>query len=70
MADTVQSISQGNYILATQQEVSHDSSLSGNGTVESPLGVQNPLPYPMEFVSTSGEATGANILYVVTGTGE
>ena len=28
------------------------------------------LPYPMEFVSTSGEATGTNILYVVTGTGE
>ena len=27
------------------------------------------LPYPMTFVSTSSEATGANILYVVTGTG-
>lgn len=25
------------------------------------------LPYPMAFVSTSSEATGANILYVVTG---
>ena len=28
------------------------------------------LPYPMTFVATSGEATGTNILYVVTGTGE
>lgn len=35
----IQSISQGNYILATQQEVSHDNTLSGNGTVDSPLGV-------------------------------
>lgn len=39
MSEPIQSISQGNYILATQQEVSHDNSLSGNGTVESPLGV-------------------------------
>lgn len=51
-------------------EVSHDNTLSGNGTVESPLGVQNPLPYPMKFVSTSAAATGTNVLYVVTGTGE
>jgi hypothetical protein len=35
----IQSISQNNYILATQQEVSHDNTLSGNGTVDSPLGV-------------------------------
>lgn len=39
MSENIQSISQGNYILATQKEVSHDSSLSGNGTVDSPLGV-------------------------------
>ena len=39
MSEPIKSISQGNYILATQKEVSHDSSLSGNGTVESPLGV-------------------------------
>ena len=32
-------IYQDHYILAEQQEVSHDSSLSGNGTVNSPLGV-------------------------------
>ena len=35
----IQTISQGNYILATQQEVSHDNTLSGNGTVDNPLGV-------------------------------
>lgn len=70
MSEPIQSIAQNNYILATQQEVSHDNTLSGNGTAVSPLGVVNPLPYPVEFVGTSGEATGANILYVVTGTGE
>lgn len=67
MSDSIQSISQNNYILATQQEVSHDNTLSGNGTVDSPLGVVNPLPYPVEFVATSAAATGTNILYVVTG---
>ena len=35
----IRSLSQSNYILATQQEVSHDNTLSGNGTVDSPLGV-------------------------------
>ena len=35
----IRSLSQSNYILATQQEVSHDNTLSGNGTVNSPLGV-------------------------------
>ena len=39
MSEPIQSIAQNNYILATQQEVSHDNSLSGNGTVESPLSV-------------------------------
>jgi len=39
MSEPIQSISQGNYILATQQEVSHDNTLSGNGTSASPLGV-------------------------------
>lgn len=39
MSEPIQSISQGNYILATQQEISHDNTLSGNGTVDSPLGV-------------------------------
>lgn len=39
MSEPIQSISQGNYILATQQEVSHDTTLIGNGTVDSPLGL-------------------------------
>ena len=39
MANEIQSIAQNNYILATQQEVSHDNTLSGNGTVDSPLRV-------------------------------
>ena len=59
----------GGYLIEGQPEVAHDNSMSGNGTVDSPLGVVNPLPYPMEIVSTSSEATGTNILYVVTGAG-
>lgn len=50
----IQSISQGNYILATQQEVSHDNTLSGNGTSSSPLGV---VPGYNETVLWSGDAT-------------
>jgi hypothetical protein len=49
----IQSISQNNYILATQQEVSHDNSLSGNGTVDSPLGV---VPGYNETMLYSGAA--------------
>ena len=41
MSDPIRSISQNNYILATQREVSHDNTLTGNGTPESPLGVAN-----------------------------
>lgn len=57
----------GGFIVSADPYVQHDSSLSGNGTVNSPLGVVNPLPYPIEFVSTTAAATGTNILYVVTG---
>ena len=36
MSEPIQSIAQNNYILATKQEVvSHDNTLSGNGTVDS-----------------------------------
>jgi len=35
----INAIATNNYLLATQQEVSHDNTLSGNGTVDSPLGV-------------------------------
>ena len=60
----------GGFITEGAEIVNHDNTLSGNGTANSPLGVVNPLPYPVEFVATSGAATGTNILYVVTGTGE
>ena len=60
MSEPIQAISQQNYILATQQEVSHDNSLSGNGTVESPLGV---VPGYNETVLWSGTAlSGDRIL--------
>lgn len=39
MSDPIQAIATNNYLLATQQEVSHDNTLSGNGTVDSPLGL-------------------------------
>ena len=51
MSEPIQSIAQNNYILATQQEVSHDNTLSGNGTVDSPLGV---VPGYNETVLWSG----------------
>lgn len=35
----INAIATNNYLLATQQEVSHDNTLSGNGTVASPLGL-------------------------------
>ena len=57
MSEQIQSISQGNYILSTQQEVSHDNTLSGNGTVDSPLGV---VPGYNETVLY--KFTGSNIL--------
>lgn len=41
MSDPIRSISQNNFLLAAQQEVSHDNTLSGNGTEASPLGVDN-----------------------------
>ena len=53
MSEQIQSIAQNNYILATQQEVSHDNTLSGNGTVDSPLGV---VPGYNETVLYSGDA--------------
>lgn len=52
MSENIKAISQGNYILATQQEVSHDNSLSGNGTLTSPLGV---VPGYNETVLWSGD---------------
>ena len=59
----------GGFITSGAEIVNHDNTLSGNGTVDSPLGVENPLPYPVEFVSTTAAATAQNVVYVVTGTG-
>ena len=39
MANEIEAIATNNYVLATQQAVTHDNSMSGNGTVDSPLGV-------------------------------
>lgn len=55
----IQSIAQNNYILATQQEVSHDNTLSGNGTVDSPLSV---VPGYNETVLWSGNPSTSNII--------
>lgn len=52
----INAIATNNYLLATQQEVSHDNTLSGNGTVDSPLGV---VPGYNETVLWSGNATSA-----------
>lgn len=58
MSEPIQSIAQNNYILATQKEVSHDNTLSGNGTVDSPLGV---VPGYNETVLWEGTPTNNNI---------
>ena len=70
MSEPIQSIAQNNYILATQQEVSHDNSLSGNGTVDSPLSVilsaTNDANVNNIVVTASLPATpDANTLYLI-----
>ena len=52
----IQSIAKNNYILATQQEVSHDNTLSGNGTVDSPLGLNETVLYEKTWTSAGGNA--------------
>lgn len=54
MSDSIRSISQNNFILADQKEVSHDNTLSGNGTEESPLKVAKPLDETVLFSNSSG----------------
>ena len=70
MSEPIQSIAQNNYILATQQEVSHDNTLSGNGTVDSPMGVilsaTNDANVNNIIVTSSLPATpDANTLYLI-----
>lgn len=52
MSDPIRSISQNNFILADQKEVAHDNTLRGNGTPESPLGVNETVLF-----ETSGYGT-------------
>lgn len=61
MSEPIQSISQGNYILATQQEISHDNTLSGNGTSASPLGVVNGYNETVLFSGDIGQNSYANL---------
>ena len=55
MSEPIQSIAQNNYILATQKEVSHDNTLSGNGTLDSPLGVAGG---PSDLIVITEETAG------------
>ena len=57
MSDPIRSISQNNYLLATQQEVSHDNTLTGNGTPESPLGVANSSDETVLWENSSGSTS-------------
>ena len=61
MSEPIQSIAQNNYILSTQQEISHDNTLSGNGTVESPLGVVNVYNETVLFQTSSVDDTKWNV---------
>ena len=63
MSEPIQSIAQNNYILATQKEVSHDNTLSGNGTVDSPLGVASGY---IQMLSVNQPFTANNQNYVST----
>lgn len=58
MSEPIQSISQGNYILATQQEVSHDNTLSGNGTSASPLGLNETVLWEGDASPVNGTVSG------------
>lgn len=58
MSDPIRSISQNNFILADQKEVSHDNTLSGNGTAESPLGVSDGVMVSSKLDVTNNKITG------------
>lgn len=74
MSDPIRSISQNNFILADQKEVSHDNTLSGNGTPESPLGLNETVLFDGAMsgtlpVSASLSEAPANFEYVQVHTG-
>jgi len=58
MSDPIRSISQNNFILADQKEVSHDNTLRGNGTPESPLGVSDAVMVSSKLDITNNKITG------------
>jgi hypothetical protein len=55
MSDPIRSISQNNFILADQKEVSHDNTLTGNGTPESPLGLNETVLWSNASGATAGD---------------
>ena len=58
----INAIATNNFLLATQQEVSHDNTLSGNGTSASPLGVVPGYNETVLFSSVDGAIfSGTNI---------
>ena len=70
MSNTIRSISQNNYLLATQQEVSHDNKLTGNGTPESPLSVVAEALYTagitdVEYVNELPASPTSGVLYLI-----
>jgi len=58
----IQAIATNNYLLATQQEVSHDNTLSGNGTVESPLGLNETVLWIWDGTSNTSPLTASEPL--------
>jgi hypothetical protein len=52
----INAIATNNYLLATQPKVSHDNTLSGNGTVDSPLGLNETVIYSSTSAVPSGQS--------------
>ena len=70
MSDPIRSISQNNYILATQQEVSHDNTLTGYGTEDSPLSVVAEALYTagildVQYVNQLPATPTSGVLYLI-----
>lgn len=61
MSDPIRSISQNNFILADQKEVSHDNTLSGNGTAESPLGLNETVLFSNSSGTTSASGLSESV---------
>ena len=59
----INTIATNNYLLATQQEVSHDNTLSGNGTSASPLGVASGY---IQMLSVNQPLTANVVNYTAT----